>query len=47
MKKRGKEEIKKKMHNGYKNQDVKKNRHDPDKLITLEETTELLVASKL
>ena len=41
-----KEEIKKKI-NGYKNQDVKKNRHDPDKLITLEETTELLVASKL
>ena len=41
-----KEEIKKKIY-GYKNQDVKKNRHDPDKLITLEETTELLVASKL
>ena len=41
-----KDEIKKKI-NGYKNQDIKKNRHDPQKLITLEETSEILVASKL
>ena len=41
-----KDEIKKKI-NGYKSQDIKKKRHDPDKLITLEQTTEVLVASKL
>ena len=41
-----KDEIKKKI-NGYKSQDIKKKRHDSDKLITLEQPTELLVASKL
>ena len=41
-----KEEIKKKI-NGYKNQDVKKQRHNPEKLISLEDTIEVLVSSKL
>lgn len=41
-----KTEIKKKI-NGYKLQDQKKNRYETEKHITLEETTEVLVISKL
>ena len=41
-----KHEIKKKI-NGYKSQDIKKERHDADKLISFDETIELLVTSKL
>lgn len=40
------DEIKKKI-SGYKSQDIKKDRYDKDLLITFDETTELLVASRL